>query len=555
MTIKYISLFSGIGGFEYGIHKSNKAEQLECIGYSEIDKYATKVYKKHYPNHTPLGDATNIQTDTLPTFDLLVGGFPCQAFSHAGKRLGFNDTRGTLFFEISRILKDKKPKYFLLENVRGLLSHDHGRTIQTMLRILTDIGYYVKWEIINSKNHGVPQNRERIYIKGFLRERERCGREILSLRGNGEQTQTHNTVKPLNNKPQAQKVYSTDGIAPTLMANGGGQGGKTGLYKVNAPIYDNTRPVRVRKYSLQTKEIQTLLRSHKKQEGLSNKQISQELNIKQSEVEHWFRTDRYWNAPPPNVWDDLKQLLHITTEEYDEQITTFETRESKHDMQGRVYREEGIAPTILSSPPAIKKMEGVGNTRQIDEERVIPCTEEGNFFALTTRQRRMGFHKNQDNYVFEKQKIQKIGNIRKNGKSQSGDVYDPKGLAPTLCATDYKNPTKIYLKNNTKQGYIEAQENDGIVLGQPRARGRVQKQRSPTLLTGDGCGCGTLTNYRIRRLTPIECERLQGFPDNYTKYGYDGEEMSDTQRYKMCGNAVTTNVVRDIINDWELRVS
>lgn len=388
-------------------------------------------------------------------------------------------------------------------------------------------------------------------LKDFL-ERERRGREILSLRGNGKQTQTHNTVKPLNNKPQAQKVYSTDGIAPTLMANGGGQGGKTGLYKVNAPIYDNTRPVRVRKYSLQTKEIQTLLRSHKKQEGLSNKQISQELDIKQSEVEHWFRTDKYWNAPPPNVWYDLKQLLHITTEEYDEQITTFEIRESKHDMQGRVYQEEGIAPTILSSPPAIKKMDGVGNTRQIDEERVMPCTKDGNFFAITTMWRDQHFSKKQDNYVFEKQKIQKIGNIRNNGKSQSGDVYDPKGLAPTLCATDYKNPTKIYLKNNTKQGYIEAQENDGIVLGQPRARGRVQKQRSPTLLTGDGCGCGTLTNYRIRRLTPIECERLQGFPDNYTKYGYDGEEMSDTQRYKMIGNAVTTTVIRDIFNTWTL---
>lgn len=517
MTIKYLSLFTGIGGFEQGIQQSNKKETLKCIGYSEIDKYATKVYKKHYPNHTPLGDATRIQTDTIPSFDLLVGGFPCQAFSHAGKRMGFNDTRGTLFFEISRILKDKKPKYFLLENVRGLLSHDHGRTIQTMLRILSDLGYYAKWQIINSKNHGVPQNRERIYIKGFLRERERRGREILSLRGNGRQTQTHNNnrVKPLNDKPQAQKVYSTDGITPTLTANGGGQGGKTGLYKVDKPKYTNTRPVRVRKYPLQTREIQALLRTHKKQEGLSNKQISQALDIKQSEVEHWFRTDKYWNVPPPSVWYDLKQLLHITTEEYDEQITTFETRESKHDMQGRVYREEGIAPTILSSPPAIKKMEGVGNTRQIDEERVIPCTEEGNFFALTTRQRRMGFHKNQDNYVFEKQE-------------------------------------KVYLINNTKQGYIEAQENDGIVLGQPRARGRVQKQRSPTLLTGDGCGCGTLTNYRIRRLTPIECERLQGFPDNYTKYGYDGEEMSDTQRYKMIGNAVTTTVIRDIFNTWTL---
>ena len=171
--MNYISLFSGIGGFEYGIQQSKYGDDLECIGYSEIDKYAENIYQKHYPDHTRLGDARQIQTKDIPDFDLLVGGFPCQAFSNCGKRRGFDDTRGTLFFEIARLLQDKRPRYFLLENVRGLLHHDQGKTFQTILGVLSDLGYNVTWKILNSKDYGVPQNRERIYIKGYSRERER----------------------------------------------------------------------------------------------------------------------------------------------------------------------------------------------------------------------------------------------------------------------------------------------------------------------------------------------------------------------------------------------
>ena len=114
-TIKYFSMFSGIGGFEHGIEKANTQTQFECVGYSEIDKYAVSIYEKHYPNHINYGDATRINTEDLPSFEFLVGGFPCQAFSIAGKRRGFDEARGTLFFEIARVLRDKKPTYFLLE--------------------------------------------------------------------------------------------------------------------------------------------------------------------------------------------------------------------------------------------------------------------------------------------------------------------------------------------------------------------------------------------------------------------------------------------------------
>jgi len=158
-----------------------------CVGYSEINKYAIQVYEKHYPKHINFGDATTINPKELPDFDLLVGGFPCQAFSVAGKRRGFEDTRGTLFFEIARILKEKRPRYLLLENVKGLLSHDGGKTFQTIIGVLTDIGYHVQWQVLNSKDFGVPQNRERVFIIGYLGGRP--GREVFPLIGtDGEDT-------------------------------------------------------------------------------------------------------------------------------------------------------------------------------------------------------------------------------------------------------------------------------------------------------------------------------------------------------------------------------
>lgn len=152
-----------------------------CVGYSEINKYAIQTYQKHYPNHTNYGDITKINECDLPDFDLLVGGFPCQSFSVAGKRGGFADTRGTLFFDIARIVKHKRPHLLLLENVKGLLSHDEGRTFGTIVSTLDELGYDLQWQVLNSKNFGVPQNRERILIVGHLRGTPRP--EVFPLLG------------------------------------------------------------------------------------------------------------------------------------------------------------------------------------------------------------------------------------------------------------------------------------------------------------------------------------------------------------------------------------
>ncbi len=166
--MKYFSMFSGIGGFELGIKKATN-NIWECIGYSEINKYAIQIYEKHFPEHKNYEDATTINPEELPDFDMLCGGFPCQAFSIAGKRMGFKDTRGTLFFEIARIVKVKRPQILFLENVKGLLSHDNGRTIACILAALDELGYNAEWQVLNSKHFGVPQNRERVFIIGHLR--------------------------------------------------------------------------------------------------------------------------------------------------------------------------------------------------------------------------------------------------------------------------------------------------------------------------------------------------------------------------------------------------
>lgn len=164
-SLKIVSLFSGIGGFEEGLKQANIS--YEIVFASEIDKYAKISYSANFSDENLFGDITKINEKCIPEHDLLCAGFPCQAFSIAGKRNGFNDTRGTLFFDVARILKEKKPKYIMLENVKNLISHDNSNTIDIILKTLNEIGYTVDFTIINSCESGVPQNRDRTYIVGI----------------------------------------------------------------------------------------------------------------------------------------------------------------------------------------------------------------------------------------------------------------------------------------------------------------------------------------------------------------------------------------------------
>ena len=166
--IRFIDLFCGVGGFRYAALDALQRHSLrgECVFSSDIDKDCQAIYAKNF-GERPAGDITQVPPENIPDFDLLLGGFPCQPFSIIGKGKGFEDTRGTLFFSIAKILEAKRPKAFVLENVKQLRGHNHGRTLDRILSVLRDLGYAVSWHIYNAMDFGLPQNRERIFIVGF----------------------------------------------------------------------------------------------------------------------------------------------------------------------------------------------------------------------------------------------------------------------------------------------------------------------------------------------------------------------------------------------------
>lgn len=231
MSIRYLDMYSGIGGFRSAL---DAVGGFECVGFCEIDKYAKEAYETLYDTKGEMyfEDARTIDPDDLPDIDLICAGFPCQSFSIAGKRRGFDDTRGTLFFEVARVAAAKRPALLYLENVQNLLSHDKGRTFETILEVLDDIGYDVSWTVLNSANFGVPQSRNRVFITGFLRGR--CAGEIFAF-----SQANPKTLKQRLPGREGNRVYDSNGLAITLTSSAGGFGGRTGLYIL--PIKSKTK--------------------------------------------------------------------------------------------------------------------------------------------------------------------------------------------------------------------------------------------------------------------------------------------------------------------------
>ena len=224
--MKFLDLFAGIGGFRLGMESAGH----KCIGFCEIDKFARESYKAIHntKGEIELHDITAVSDESIRgigSVDIICGGFPCQAFSIAGARRGFEDTRGTLFFEICRFASVLRPKYLFLENVRGLLNHDGGATFETIIRTLDELGYDVEWQVLNSKNFGVPQHRERVFIIGHLRG-ERT-RNVFPISGESEQSDHQppkieiigNTKNPNGtSKGTKSVVYGSGGVVGTLTA-------------------------------------------------------------------------------------------------------------------------------------------------------------------------------------------------------------------------------------------------------------------------------------------------------------------------------------------------
>lgn len=250
-TLRAIDLFAGIGGIRLGFAEAF-GENIEFVFSSEIDKYASQTYASNFGD-IPYGDITQIDEKDIPKHDIILAGFPCQAFSIAGKRLGFEDTRGTLFFDVARIIKYHKPKVVFLENVKGFVNHDKGNTFRVVKETLEELGYKVFSKVLNAKDFGVPQNRERIYIVGFLDETIQfefpksfeLQTKITDMLDEKVETKYYYNGKPLfdrvkddiideNSIYQWRRQYvreNKSGVCPTLTANMGTGGHNVPIIK------------------------------------------------------------------------------------------------------------------------------------------------------------------------------------------------------------------------------------------------------------------------------------------------------------------------------------
>ena len=445
--LTFLDLCSGIGGFRLGL----EAAGHKCIGYCEFDKFARASYEAMYDTEGEwfADDVTKLRLEDVPYADIWCFGFPCQDISIAGKQRGLSGKRSGIYYNIIDLVKGKeesdKPTYLLAENVKNLLSVNAGFDFAAVLSEMDEAGYDTRWQVLNSKDFGVPQNRERVFLIANLRSRGR--REILPVTG-----ENGGALKEVIGGMQGYRAHDPEGIAVTLGANGGGMGAKTGLYCVG-----NVNP-------------------------------------------------------------------------------------SGRGMNGSVYDSNGLAPSVTTN-------KGEGTKIFIDQTMENPhITEDARclisrYTAGVTKRRACNSGVLEAHAVLTPDRLKK----RQNGRRMKEDGepmftltgQDRHGVY--LCKKQDAD-SGIPIRNGTKAGYDLAYPGDGIALAYPQSstrRGRVGKSCSQTLDTG--CKMGTLLKCgRIRRLTPRECFRLQGFPD--VLFEKAAAVNSDAQIYRQAGNAVTATV-------------
>jgi DNA (cytosine-5)-methyltransferase 1 len=418
--INHLDLFSGIGGFHMGFQRAGFT--INSF-FSEIDKHSIAVYKHQFKNSTYVGSVTDVRGADLPRIDLITFGSPCQDFSLAGKRAGMGGDRSSLILEAIRLIRECRPRVFVWENVKGTFSSNSGEDFASILQEFTNIGgYTIEWGLLNT-SWFLPQNRERIYLVGYLAETKRSWRGVFPITTNNRQI----------NELQGQRVP-----ANTILQR----------YTATA----NGTYIGERELPAQVKQVGTKLDSNG------------------------------------------------GTQPY---------------QQDRVYDADGIVPALNQGKSdlilRIKSAVAKGY-----EEAVIGDSVSTLHPSSETRRGRVG-----------------------NQKAQTLDT----GCSQVVIEPNYtyEKVNETIRRNEFNEGEVKAMD----------LYNKTLRDVSPALTQPEHNGISLFDGYRIRRLTPIECERLQGFPDNHTAFGdYDGEvkPVSNTQRYKQCGNAVTVDVVEAVAN-------
>jgi len=469
----FIDLFAGVGGFRIGLERVG----WKCVWSSDKLKSCQKIYRKHF------GDIDGrpirqVDAKEIPDHDMLVAGFPCQAFSLAGKRKGFEDARGTLFFDVARITKVKRPTLLLLENVRGLLSAQKGYCFFRIIQTLDELGYDVEWQVLNSKYFGVPQSRERVFIVGHLRGRSSgqifpIGESSPAIRFPAIRRKQKEMLVAVKDKFQKQ-IYDSRGIAPTLREGHGDiikvilgdikkkRDKKEPNWAVLQLVGDRDNP----SISVKNDEFFCLTSN-----PMSDRQ---QLLICRNDLSYPLK-----KRNKKEVHGDLIKIIQLIQNKDKSTVSQVD----------RVYSPQGISPT-LSTPSGgrhIPQIMILGDNTKGNIKKRIRGTKENPSWTLGGSETLERNIKKRQSDEQERMVIYDIYNQRVRANQKVAGTLKGEGIANTSLST-------------------------ALIYQKPE-------------------------NIRIRRLTPVECERLQGFPDGWT------EGVSDTQRYKLMGNAVTVNVV------------
>lgn len=424
---KFIDLFAGIGGIRLGLEQAimESGNTSTCVFTSEIKPYAISVLKQNHPDDIITGDITAVKCNSIRKFDILCAGFPCQAFSSAGNRDGFADTRGTMFFYVENILKSKKPKGFILENVEGLVNHDNGKTLATIIHNLEQAGYSTNFKVLNSKDFGVPQERKRIYIVGY-----RVGKSKAKTAKKVDLDNFPLKSKTIGDILEKNKPLSEKEFVKTLLEH----------FKVNELYGKCIKDKRGGTSNIHSWDLEIKGKVSDEQKGLLNKMMTE-------------RRKKQWAEIIGIEWMDGMPLTK-------DQIETFwPSKTLAKDLE--YLTQKGY---LRFEHPK----------RKITEKHIVNGQE-----VTTTRRE----------YDLSKPKGYNI--VAGKLSFEVSEILDPKGIAPTLVATDMQH-----------------------------------------LYVGDGNG--------LRRLTLREGLRLFGYPEEY-KF-----EVSESEGYDLLGNTVVVPVIKAV---------
>ena len=411
MEIKILELFGGIGACTKAFKRLGIPHKV--VDYVEIDKYAVASYNAINGNNFEPQDICTWDKDI--EVDLIMHGSPCQDFSLAGKGAGGDKdsgTRSSLMYETIRIVDKLKPKYVIWENVKNLLSKKHRHNFDVYLETMEQLGYTNYYQVLNAKDYGIPQNRERVFTISILGDRnfefpdgDECSNKI--------------------------------------------------------DMVEIPQKVKVRKYEVDTEKLKSVLREHKNK---SNKIIAESLNKPLTLVEHWFRKDNCFSIPDADVWFGLKKLLNIETNEFDEAITTFEEKDNMYEKSNRFYYDTGLAPTITSASANEKIIQTFTfpepQELKLKLKDMLEDEVDESYYLSDDKIERIAHWK-----AYQKpfEKVQGKNSIvptltaRGAGEEHSGMIT----YCDNLENTSNLQEECLHIKNATKKGYLEAHE--GVV--------------------------------------------------------------------------------------------